>query len=49
MAVQGLLEQLAEVPGRRNPHGVRHSLAVVLALAACAVLAGARWLLTVGE
>ncbi|MEW2192727.1 ISAs1 family transposase [Streptomyces microflavus] len=45
----GLLERLAEVPDPRDPRGVRHGLAVVLALAACAVLAGATSLLAVGE
>ncbi|MET8498629.1 ISAs1 family transposase [Streptomyces microflavus] len=47
--VPGLLERLAEVPDPRDPRGVRHGLAVVLALAACAVLAGATSLLAVGE
>lgn len=47
--VAGLLERLAEVPYPRDPRGVRHALAVVLALAACAVLAGATSLLAVGE
>ncbi|MET7712287.1 ISAs1 family transposase [Streptomyces sp. NPDC005407] len=47
--VPGLLERLAEVPDPRDPRGVRHTLAVVLALTACAVLAGARSLLAVGE
>ncbi len=45
----GLLERLAEVPDPRDPRGVRHALVVVLALTACAVLAGARSLLAVGE
>uniref|UniRef100_UPI002F909A82 transposase family protein n=1 Tax=Streptomyces sp. NBC_01562 TaxID=2975879 RepID=UPI002F909A82 len=45
----GLLERLAEVPDPRDPRGVRHTLTVVLALTACAVLAGARSLLAVGE
>ncbi|MGW0209117.1 transposase family protein [Streptomyces sp. NPDC003233] len=45
----GLLERLAEVPDPRDPRGVRHPLAVVLALAACAVLAGATSLPVVGE
>lgn len=35
--VPGLLERLAEVPDPRDPRGVRHRLAVVLALTACAV------------
>ena len=47
--VPGLLERLAEVPDPRGPRGVRHALAVVLALAACAVLTGATSLLAVGE
>ncbi|WP_308295811.1 transposase family protein [Streptomyces sp. ISL-96] len=47
--VAGLLERLAEVPDPRDPRGVRHRLTVVLALTACAVLAGARSLLAVGE
>ncbi|WP_327129799.1 ISAs1 family transposase [Streptomyces sp. NBC_01727] len=47
--IPGLLERLAEVPDPRDPRGVRHALAVVLALTACAVLAGATSLLAVGE
>ncbi|MFE7778731.1 transposase family protein [Streptomyces sp. NPDC057445] len=39
--IPGLLERLAEVPDPRDPRGVRHALVVVLALTACAVLAGA--------
>ncbi|MFI9809438.1 transposase family protein [Streptomyces sp. NPDC052301] len=45
----GLLERPAEVPDSRDPRGVRHALAVVLALAACAVPTGATSLLSVGE
>lgn len=45
----GLLERLAGVPDPRDPRGVRHALVVVLALTACAVLAGATSLLAVGE
>lgn len=44
--VPGLLERWAQVP---HPCGVRHALAVVRALTACAVLAGATSLLAVGE
>ncbi|MGW1507214.1 transposase family protein [Streptomyces mirabilis] len=44
-----MLERLAEKPDPRDPRGIRHALAVVLALAACAVLAGATSLLAVGE
>ena len=47
--VPGLLDRLAEVPDPCDPRGVRHRLAVVLALTACAVLAGATSLLAVGE
>jgi predicted transposase YbfD/YdcC len=47
--VPGLVERLAEVPDPRDPRGVRHRLAVVLTLTACAVLAGATSLLAVGE
>ncbi|MFJ8493717.1 transposase family protein [Streptomyces sp. NPDC094038] len=47
--VPGLLKRLAEVPNPRDPRGVRHRLAVVLALTACAVLSGATSLLAVGE
>nr|WP_329295631.1 ISAs1 family transposase [Streptomyces pseudovenezuelae] len=47
--VPGLLERLAEVPDPRDPRGVRHALTAVLALTACAVLAGATSLLAVGE
>ncbi|GGW46788.1 hypothetical protein GCM10010320_28840 [Streptomyces caelestis] len=36
-------------PDPRDPRGVRHALAVVLALTACAVLAGATSLPAVGE
>lgn len=44
--VPGLLERLTRVP---DPRGVRHALSFVLALTACAVLAGATSLLAVGE
>ncbi|MER5602873.1 ISAs1 family transposase [Streptomyces sp. NPDC002265] len=44
-----MLERPAEVPDPRDPRGVRHPLAVVLALTACAVLAGATSLPAVGE
>jgi DDE_Tnp_1-associated len=45
----GLLECLAEVPDPRDPRGVRHALVGLLALSACAVLAGATSLLAIGE
>ncbi|MET8138245.1 transposase family protein [Streptomyces sp. NPDC005251] len=38
----GPLERPTEVPDPRDPRGVRHTLAVVLALTACAVPTGAR-------
>ncbi|MFF6999605.1 transposase family protein [Streptomyces sp. NPDC008313] len=47
--VPGLLERLAAVPDPRDPRGVRHPLVTVLALTACAVLAGAKSLLAVSE
>lgn len=37
------------MPGPRDPRGVRHALAAVLALSACASLTGATSLLAVGE
>ncbi|WNO62402.1 ISAs1 family transposase [Streptomyces sp. AM2-3-1] len=45
----GLLGRLAEVPDPRRPRGIRHGLVYVLALAACAVLAGATSLLAISE
>nr|WP_308455450.1 ISAs1 family transposase [Streptomyces sp. SM14] len=45
----GLLERLAQVPDPRDPRGVRYPLVTLLGLAACAVLAGAKSLLAVGE
>ncbi|WP_223281452.1 transposase family protein [Streptomyces antnestii] len=47
--IPGLRERLAEVPDPRDPRGVRHALVAVLALTACAVLAGATSLPAVGE
>ncbi|MFJ8312889.1 MULTISPECIES: transposase family protein [unclassified Streptomyces] len=47
--VPRLLERLAEVPDPRDPRGVWHALFAVLALTACAVLAGATSLLAVSE
>src|SRR5512142_2047032 len=40
---------LAQVADPRAPRGVRHRLATVLTLAACAVLAGARSFVAVAE
>ena len=44
-----LLEVLGLVPDPRKRRGVRHSIAAVLAIAAAAVLAGARSVLAIGE
>ena len=44
-----LIEVFATVPDTRARRGVRHDLAVVLALAAAAVLSGSRSLLSMGE
>ncbi|EFC82589.1 ISAs1 family transposase [Parafrankia sp. EUN1f] len=48
-AVSGLVEVFDRVPDPRKPRGRRHSLAVVLTLATCAVLAGARSFTAIGE
>ncbi len=45
----GLLARLATVPDSRRAQGRRHPLVFVLALAACAVLAGARSLAAIAE
>jgi len=45
----GLLGVLARVPGPRRRRGVRHQLGVVLGLALCAVLAGARSFTAIAE
>jgi predicted transposase YbfD/YdcC len=37
----GLLDAVSVIPDPRNPHGVRYPLVAVLAVAVCAVLAGA--------
>ncbi|MGW7241502.1 transposase family protein [Streptomyces sp. NPDC054804] len=47
--VPGLLKGPAQVPDPRDPRGVRHALAAVLTLTACAVLNGATSLPAVGE
>ncbi|MCG5215527.1 ISAs1 family transposase [Streptosporangium sp. KLBMP 9127] len=44
-----LLEQLRQVPDPRDRRGIRHALASVLAVAAAAVLAGARSFTAIGE
>lgn len=45
----GLLSVLAQVPDPRKPRGVRHRLPVVLAVAVCAVMAGARSYVAIAE
>jgi hypothetical protein len=45
----GLLARLASVPDPRRARGRRHPLVFVLALAACAVLAGARSLAAIAD
>jgi hypothetical protein len=44
-----LLDHLAQIADPRQRRGRRHALGVVLAVAACAVLAGARSLAAIGE
>ena len=48
-APPGLLAVLATVADPRRPRGVRHKLTVILGLAACAVLAGARSFTAIAE
>ena len=38
---RGLLDAVSVIPDPRNPHGIRYPLAALLAVAVCAVLAGA--------
>ncbi|MDX6584705.1 MAG: hypothetical protein QOI10_3889 [Solirubrobacterales bacterium] len=45
----GLLAQLSGVPDPRARRGVRHSITTILAVAACAVLAGCRSFTAIGE
>lgn len=45
----GLLAVLAGVPDPRMRRGIRHDIAAILALAVCAVLAGARSFTAIGE
>ncbi|HYM53550.1 MAG TPA: ISAs1 family transposase [Candidatus Dormibacteraeota bacterium] len=47
--VADLIEVLAGVPDPRRRRGVRHQLAVVLALGLCAVIAGARSYAAIGQ
>jgi DDE family transposase len=45
----GLLSFLATVPDPRSPHGRRHPLSAVLALACCAIMCGARSYAAIGQ
>ncbi|GAB3864003.1 hypothetical protein GCM10029963_73670 [Micromonospora andamanensis] len=45
----GLLEALARVPDPRDPRGIRYPLASVLAVAVCAVMAGASTFAAIGD
>jgi predicted transposase YbfD/YdcC len=45
----GLLHALSQVPDPRARHGVRHSISAILAVALCAVLAGARSFTAIGQ
>ncbi|MGP3963499.1 transposase family protein [Nonomuraea sp. 3N208] len=44
-----LLDHLRQVPDPRDRRGIRHALASILAVAAAAVLAGARSFTAIGE
>ncbi|WP_121401019.1 transposase family protein [Micromonospora sp. M71_S20] len=45
----GLLAALARVPDPRDPRGIRYPLASVLAVAVCAVMAGASTFAAIGD
>jgi hypothetical protein len=45
----GVLAALATVPDPRQRRGIRHQIGTILALAVCAVLAGARSFTAIGE
>jgi len=49
MSPQGLLEALSAVADPRKSRGVRHRFISILALCACAVLAGARSFIAIAE
>ena len=49
LAASDLVAELAKVPDPRSRRGVRHRLVTVLALAVCAVLAGARSYVAIAE
>lgn len=46
---EGLLDRLAQIADHRKRRGVRHPLASVLAIAACATLSGARSIAAISE
>lgn len=46
---QGLIARLAAVPDSRRKRGIRHQQAVILAVAACASIAGMRSFTAIGE
>ena len=48
-APAALLATLRTVPDPRKPRGVRHTLPGILAIAACAVIAGARSFVAIAE
>ncbi|WP_241834468.1 transposase family protein, partial [Pseudofrankia asymbiotica] len=48
-SASGLLAVFGQLSDPRKPRGRRHDLAVVLTLATCAVLAGARSFTAIGE
>ena len=48
-APAALLAALNTVPDHRKPRGLRHSLPGILAIAACAVIAGARSFVAIAE
>ncbi|MFV2104795.1 transposase family protein [Micromonospora sp. LOL_024] len=45
----GLLEALAQVPDLRDPRGIRYPPASLLAVAVCAVMAGASTFAAIGD
>jgi hypothetical protein len=48
-APAALLAALAQVPDPRKPQGLRHGLPVILSIAVCAVIAGARSFVAIAE
>jgi len=47
--VEGLMEEIQQTTDPRKPRGIRHALAVVLGIAVCAVLCGARSYRAIGD